>query len=776
MLRIDEPVLTPLGFRPMGELKVGDEVFDERGKVQKVLWESEVRDDMPAYKLSFCNGETIEACSEHQWFTWTKRDRKNHNRGLSFNPSVKTTEEIYNSQKNGKEFNHSIPYTKPIELPSQKFPLDPYLLGLWLGDGHKDSGAYSTQDMEILDAFRTAGHIITDRSNCTYYILGLIPKLREVGVLGNKHIPNDYLMGGKEQRLALLQGLMDSDGEMDSKGSYCEFGNTNKQMADGVAFLVASLGMKTTRSQRQGRYRKKDGEIQECQICYRVRFRPYMKVFRLKRHLARYISESCKAQHHTIKKVEKCESSPMKCISVSGISSLYLAGKSLIPTHNSSIAIYFAWKFAVLFPESEVYVVLDEAQHGRLIYWANGRLPRFFSTQPRLPGEKSDAYKRRRVQGKAIEQKYLAGEPNSTTMTMRFKNNSTIGIMGSLNFAQADGLSPAAAVYDEIKSHRPEFDTAFRPNLDALNGRLLVVGTPPPEGQALHYIKMEEEFKRSKRKRHFLMPSYLNELIYPGGRYGEKFLRIENDYKMAGNGHVFKREYLGIIVPDATNAVFPDLDRRKHVFPHAALMEELENSYKDWDYYMTYDPGSVTVFATTIVAINRKDKRFWVLGELYETQQKRMTVGHLFPLSREKAEEIHQFFEDWILTYDAAAAWFANEVATIYDVGMLPCDKTSRKGEGKQDQLMVLRSAIKTGRFAMSDRCTHTYKEMISYSRDEDTGKLPKKNDHAIDCLRYTMRTAAYDEEEFSPHEQIQTFQRIAYSVDDDWSREYNRA
>ena len=150
MLRIDEPVLTPLGFRPMGELKVGDEVFDERGKVQKVLWESEVRDDMPAYKLSFCNGETIEACSEHQWFTWTKRDRKNHNRGLSFNPSVKTTEEIYNSQKNGKEFNHSIPYTKPIELPSQKFPLDPYLLGLWLGDGHKDSGAYSTQDMDCL--------------------------------------------------------------------------------------------------------------------------------------------------------------------------------------------------------------------------------------------------------------------------------------------------------------------------------------------------------------------------------------------------------------------------------------------------------------------------------------------------------------------------------------------------------------------------------------------------------------------------------------------------
>jgi len=442
-------------------------------------------------------------------------------------------------------------------------------------------------------------------------------------------------------------------------------------------------------------------------------------------------------------------------------------------TGKTFTAIYCAWKFACLFPNSEVYYILPEKEHGRTLLWQGQRLQGFFSTQDRLPNETMKNFVERRKRGKAIEQKYIR-EVNNSTLTIVFKNNSFLTIDGSKNYPNANGLQPTFCVMDEYAWHDPRYDETMRPNLDSRDGRLLMVGTPPPIGQGLHFLETEKEFQRARDKVHYLMPSYLNERIYPGGRTGPKFKGLEESYRLRDRYHVFAREYLCMLVPDTTNAVFPDLDRRKHVFPHAALMEELENSYKDWDFYMTYDPGSVTVFATTIVAINRKDKRFWVLGELYETQQKRMTVGHLFPLSREKAEEIHQFFEDWILTYDAAAAWFANEVATIYDVGMLPCDKTSRKGEGKQDQLMVLRSAIKTGRFAMSERCVYTYKEMISYSRDEDTGKLPKKNDHAIDCLRYTMRTAAYDEEEFSPHEQIQTFQRIAYSVDDDWNREYS--
>ena len=122
----------------------------------------------------------------------------------------------------GKEFNHSIPYTGAIELSTQELLLDPYLLGLWLGDGGKCGGTYSTQDMETLDAFKAAGYMITDRPRCDYYVLGLASKLREIGVLNNKHVPNNYLMGDKEQRLALLQGLMDSDGEMDRRGSYCE--------------------------------------------------------------------------------------------------------------------------------------------------------------------------------------------------------------------------------------------------------------------------------------------------------------------------------------------------------------------------------------------------------------------------------------------------------------------------------------------------------------------------------------------------------------------------
>ena len=442
-------------------------------------------------------------------------------------------------------------------------------------------------------------------------------------------------------------------------------------------------------------------------------------------------------------------------------------------TGKTYVAIYCAWKFACLFPNSEVYYILPEKEHGRTLLWQGQRLQGFFSTQDRRPGENLEAFAKRRQKGKAIENKYVK-DINNSTLTILFKNGSFLTVDGSKNYPNANGLQPTFCVMDEYAWHDPRYDETMRPNLDSRDGRLLMVGTPPPIGQGLHFLETEKEFQRAKDKVHYLMPSYLNEGIYPGGRNGQKFQDLEASYKARDKYHVFAREYLCMLVPDATNAVFPHLEKKKHVFPYAAMMEELENSYRDWDFYMTYDPGSVTVFAVTFVAINRKDKRFWVFDELYETQQKNMTVKYLFPLSRRKAEAIHQFFEDWILTYDSAAAWFANEVSTNHDVGMLPCDKTSRKGEGKQDQLMVLRSAIQTGRFAMSDRCAHTYKEMISYSRDEDTGKLPKKDDHAIDSLRYTMRTAAYDDEEFNPNETVEAFPRTHYSIDDDWARAYD--
>ena len=442
----------------------------------------------------------------------------------------------------------------------------------------------------------------------------------------------------------------------------------------------------------------------------------------------------------------------------------------------TELAIYCCWMFAVLFPNSEVYYVLDEKDHGRKILWENNRLPKFFSTTKRKPGESNESFLSRRKRGRLIESKYLSGDPNNSTMTMRFKNGSFIMVDGAKNYASADGLSPLFIVYDEFKSHDKRFDEAMRPNLDAVDGRILTVGTPPPEGESDHYMATEKEFKLSPNMRHIAMPSYLNEIVYPGGRKGPKFLALEEKYKALGQWHIFAREYLTLIVPDRTAMIFPDLDRKRHVHKFSDMMEEYENSWKDWDHYLVFDPGTTTCFAATLVIINRHDKRFWVMDEVYEEDQKKTTVGQIFPLARGKAEKIYWAFEEWIVGYDSAAAWFANEVAAGYDVGMLPCNKKMRKGEGKFDQLGILKSAMVTGRFAMSDRCEDTYKEMVSYYK-QDGGKLPKENDHTIDCLRYTMRFAKYDTI-FHPKDKVPTFKRVRihHSPQNDWDKEFNHA
>lgn len=415
-------------------------------------------------------------------------------------------------------------------------------------------------------------------------------------------------------------------------------------------------------------------------------------------------------------------------------------GRKFSKTH---IVVYCPWVFALLFAGSENYIIYDEKDHGKDIIWKNGRLPRFLSSVKKMPGETVDAWRARKRRGMLIEEKYIASISNSE-LTIKFRNGSTITVEGSKNVGRADGLQPTFIAYDEFKNHDPAFDEAMRPNLDVFDGRILVAGTPPKLGEGEHYLKLEEEFKRAPGKRHVCLPSYNNLLIYPGGRTGVKFKALENEYRARGEYHVFAREYLGMDVPDQSTAVFPHLDRDKHMHLHENLMMEYRETQGQWDHFLVFDPGSTTCFAALFAIIHEEDKRFWILDELYETNQAKTTVGHIWPAAREKLGYINCDMDDWLIGYDSAAVWFANEVSAVYDVGMLPCDKKMRKGEGKQDQLGVIRSAMVTGRFAMSDRCQNTFREMRAYAT-LPLGKLPKENDHTIDCMRYITRFATYD-------------------------------
>lgn len=239
--------------------------------------------------------------------------------------------------------NWSVPVVAgPLQCPHADLPLDPYLLGAWLGDGATNGhGRWCSEDPEILAAFGLAGFDVRDKGPCdnhgSYYVMRLKAALRPLGVVGDKHIPEAYLWADEGQRLSLLQGLMDTDGSANSQGT-CEFYASDERLARQVRQLVASLGMAAQLRSKPGSYRNEAGEVVSCKTAWTVTFAPTAKVFRLQRKLERLDLDARRdsTRYRYIVDVRPVPSVPMRCISVDSPSLLYLAGESMIPTHNTA--------------------------------------------------------------------------------------------------------------------------------------------------------------------------------------------------------------------------------------------------------------------------------------------------------------------------------------------------------------------------------------------------------------------------------------------------------
>ena len=273
-LDVDTPVATPSGLRRIGDLNDGDVIYGGDGQPCRVIRAHPVREGRPCYELTFTGGVTVVADAEHLWQTHTRRDRMYSRQfGREYEPSVLTTEEIsrslYHVTKGGSEhINHAIPLTfiaGDSDLDND-LPVDPYLLGYWLGDGVTTQGALTAHpsDQDHLRVqIEKAGYGFSVR-NCDprgFQIGvtgGLVTDLRAAGVLGNKHIPGAYFRASSEARLALLQGLVDSDGHIAKNGAG-EFSNTNKRLIWGFVELASSLGVRVGRPRR-----RPDGTTRVC--------------------------------------------------------------------------------------------------------------------------------------------------------------------------------------------------------------------------------------------------------------------------------------------------------------------------------------------------------------------------------------------------------------------------------------------------------------------------------------------------------------------------------
>lgn len=344
-------ILTTDGWKRFGDLVVGDYVFHPSGKPTKVTQVHPI-DQWDTWEVEISDGTVLTATGEHlftveEFVGGRKRQRRTLDvramarEGLMFDRPL--TKGATKASKAGVG-KFALPETEPLEFPERDLPVDPWVLGYWLGDGSSHQGA-ATADVDDLphvrERLRAAGYDIGavwakkegGRAR-QFTILGLMGDLRKAGVLQDKHIPDEYLYASVEQRRALIQGLMDSDGYVDKKGS-AEYCQVRKQIADGMAFLLRSMGVKVNVRESEAKlYGRVTGPR------YRLTFKPYkhQNLVTLPRRAERVQEQRRKPIPRVIKDVRRVAPVDARCITVAAEDGLYLVGETMVVTHNSPFA------------------------------------------------------------------------------------------------------------------------------------------------------------------------------------------------------------------------------------------------------------------------------------------------------------------------------------------------------------------------------------------------------------------------------------------------------
>jgi len=323
-LEINTPIPTPNGFVAIQDLKEGDFVFGPDGEPVKVLAKSEVWHDRELYSVTTDDGEEVLCDAQHLWGV---NSDTNLGKAKVYNF---TAEYLSNWPKANRPV---IPRHQPVQYPARSLPIDPWVLGAWLGDGTTSGGrmtACPADQPYMLAEFAKAGYKASPltKDGFTFTAYGLMPQLRTLGVLNNKHIPEEYMVASTEQRMALLQGLIDTDGSVAASGQ-AGFYNCNLRLVTQVKELLHSLGVKCA----VRTYLDTRGRHATSQPNHRVMFR-LADCARMPRKL-KYTRTPTDKRSRSIEVENTGGRGSVQCITVDRADGLFLAGRGYVVTHNS---------------------------------------------------------------------------------------------------------------------------------------------------------------------------------------------------------------------------------------------------------------------------------------------------------------------------------------------------------------------------------------------------------------------------------------------------------
>jgi len=369
---VDQPVLTPDGWQSIGTLRVGDLVVGSDGRPTLVLGVFP-QGRRQVYEVRAQDGASTLCCGEHLWTVSTPQDKRRGKPGRTLR-----TDEMIGRLRQHHQHRFELPMVDPVEFEPRDVPIDAYALGLLLGDGcltTTTTPSFSTNDPELAAALeeRLEGIELRRKSDVDYTLRhihgqrgGVIvanpvtAALRELELAGTssgtKFVPRDYLWNSAEVRLAVLQGLLDSDGgPVQQSGRSCriQFTTCSPALRDDVVFLTRSLGgvayvrTRAAAGRRPGMargravYHRQDAHILE------IRLPDGMQPFRLARKLDAYVEAGGGRPMRFIDAIEPAGEAETVCIQVGARDSLYVTDDFLV-THNTL---------------NDSFVILDEAQN-----------------------------------------------------------------------------------------------------------------------------------------------------------------------------------------------------------------------------------------------------------------------------------------------------------------------------------------------------------------------------------------------------------------------------
>ena len=347
-LALDTPLPTPTGWTTMGQVAVGDLLLGADGRSTRVVAATEVMRGRPCLEVEFSDGAVVVADAEHQWFTTT----------VAGSTAVRTTRELAatlwaesgrrGSRGEERRLNHTVPLSAPLSLPPADLPFPPYVVGSWLGARCADpadgtAAVYAAADADEIDEIDEIAMYVESEVDPAV-VDGTVGALVGPGL----RVPAGYLRADEDQRRALLAGVLDRLGRITASGCV-QVPGLPAGLAGDLRELVVSLGYECGLS-TPSTPAAVDGRAPAAALAT-IAFCSDQDVFRVEgRRLAHKERRSARPGTlggRAVVDVRRVPSVPVRCVEVDSDDHLYLAGRSMVATHNSTLGLDIARAAAI---------------------------------------------------------------------------------------------------------------------------------------------------------------------------------------------------------------------------------------------------------------------------------------------------------------------------------------------------------------------------------------------------------------------------------------------